>query len=112
MKNLKYMVVRSGLVRLCGQAVNFLLTLASAIVMARLLDPHDYGIVAMVTSITGIYAIFATAGLSEVTVQRANITDEQLSVLFWMNILVGTLFSLLCLATAPVLVSFYREPRL
>lgn len=112
MKNLKYMVVRSGLVRLCGQAVNFLLTLASAIVMARLLDPHDYGIVAMVTSITGIYAIFATAGLSEVTVQRANITDEQLSVLFWMNILVGSLFALLCLATAPVLVAFYREPRL
>ena len=51
-------------------------------------------------------------GLPMVTIQRVTITDEQISMLFWMNILIGGLFALLCLATAPILVTFYHEPRL
>ena len=46
------------------------------------------------------------------TIQKATVTDEQISTLFWINILVGMVLCLLCLATAPVLVSFYHEPRL
>ena len=57
-------------------------------------------------------SIFTSAGLSLATIQKATVTDEQISTLFWINILVGTILCLLCLATAPVLVSFYHEPRL
>ena len=82
------------------------------VVMARLLDPEDFGLVAMVTVVTGVYELFTTAGLSSATIQKATVTDEQISTLFWINILVGTILGLLCLATAPVLVAFYHEPRL
>ena len=112
MENLKHKAIQSGLAKLSGQAVNFLATVANVTIMARFLDPNDYGIVSMATSITGIYAIFASAGLSLVTIQRVTITDEQISMLFWINMLIGGLFALLCLATAPILVTFYHEPRL
>ena len=80
--------------------------------MARLLDPEDFGLVAMVTVVTGVYEIFTTAGLSSAAIQRATVTEEQISTLFWINIACGTILGLLCLATAPVLVAFYHEPRL
>ena len=66
----------------------------------------------MVTAITGAYSLFTDAGLSTATIQRQTITDEQISTLFWINILVGTVLALLCLITAPVIVRFYDEPRL
>ena len=44
--------------------------------------------------------------------QSDTITDEQISTLFWINLLVGTILWLLCAATAPALAKFYHEPRL
>ena len=44
--------------------------------------------------------------------RKPPVTHEQISTLFWINILVGTVLCLLCLATAPLLVAFYHEPRL
>jgi len=112
MKDLKERAVRGGLARLCGQAAILALRLGFMATMARLLDPGDFGLVAMVSVVTGIYGLFSTAGLSLATIQRATVTDEQISTLFWINIIVGVILGLLCLATAPVLVSFYHEPRL
>jgi O-antigen/teichoic acid export membrane protein len=112
MKDLKERAVRGGLARLCGQAANLVLRLGFMVLMARLLDPEEFGLVAMATVVTGVYEVFATAGLSSATIQKATVTDEQISTLFWINILVGMILCLLCLATAPVLVSFYHEPRL
>ena len=66
----------------------------------------------MVTAVTGLYGLFVTAGLSAATIQRPNISNEQISTLFWINILVGIVLASLCLLSAPVLVKFYGEPRL
>ena len=112
MDDLKAKAVRGGFAKLCGQAGNLVLRLGFLVIMARLLDPQDFGLVAMVTAVTGVYGIFTSAGLSLATIQKATITDEQISTLFWVNLLVGMILSLLCLATAPVLVAFYHEPRL
>ena len=112
MKEVRRKAIRGGMAKLCGQGVLLGLRLLFLVVMARLLDPADFGIVAMVTVVTGIYELFATAGLSAATVQRATITDEQLSSLFWVNLLVGVALGVLCLVTAPILVAFYHEPRL
>jgi PST family polysaccharide transporter len=62
--------------------------------------------------VTGVFALFRDAGLSVVTVQRAEISEDQVSALFWINLLVGTVLALVCAALAPLLVHFYKEPRL
>jgi PST family polysaccharide transporter len=112
MKDLKQRTIRGGFAKLCGQAIGFFQRLAYVAIMARLLDPRDFGLVAMVTAITGLYGIFVSAGLSTATIQRPSINDAQISTLFWINILVGVILAFLCLVTAPILVRFYNEPRL
>jgi len=112
MDDLKSRVVRGGFAKLCGQAAIFALRIVSVAILARLLDPGDFGLVAMATVVTGIYGIFTSAGLSSATVRQATITHEQISTLFWINIGVGILLAAMCAASAPVLVAFYHEPRL
>ena len=112
MEDLKNRTVRGGAAKLCGQAVNFAIRIGQTMVLSRLLDPKDFGLVAMVTVVTGVYSIFTSAGLSSATVQRDTVTEEQVSTLFWINMLIGAILGLLCLVSAPVLVAFYHEPRL
>ena len=112
MKDLKEKTLRAGLARLIAQAANFVLRVGSLMVLARLLDPADFGLVGMVTVVTGVLSLFKDGGLSTVTIQRATITNEQISTLFWINTLVGLALGVLTLGVAPILVSFYLEPRL
>jgi O-antigen/teichoic acid export membrane protein len=112
MENLKERTLRGGTAKFIAQAANTLLRVGSLMVLARLLDPKDFGLVGMVAAVTGVFRLFQDAGLSLATVQRSTITKEQISTLFWVNILVGAILSFLSLAIAPILVSFYQEPQL
>ena len=112
MKDLKERTIRGGLVVISGQTAMFVLRTASLVVLARLLTPKDFGLVGMVAAVTGVLEIFKDAGLSLITVQRATITEEQTSTLFWINVLVGMMLFGVSLAIAPLLVAFYNESRL
>jgi O-antigen/teichoic acid export membrane protein len=112
MKDLKEKTIRGGLARICAQGANFLLRLGSLMVLARLLGPKDFGLVGMVTAFTGVLAVFRDFGLSSAAIQRTTVTEEQLSTLFWINLLVGALLAFLAVALAPVITVFYHEPRL
>ena len=81
-------------------------------ILARLLDPADFGLVGMVTAFTGVLNLFRDFGLSSAAVQRTNVTDEQFSTLFWINVLVGLVLGIVAVIMAPAMVSFYHEPRL
>jgi PST family polysaccharide transporter len=112
MKDLKEKTIRGGLARLAAQAANFFLRLGSLMILARLLDPKDFGLIGMVTAFTGVLTLFRDFGLSSAAIQRTSVTDEQISTLFWINMLVGALLALLALVMAPAIVAFYHEPRL
>jgi PST family polysaccharide transporter len=81
-------------------------------VLSRLLDPKDFGLVGMVTALTGVLNLFRDFGLSAATVQRIEITEEQISTLFWVNVLVGGILALILMAMAPMIARFYHEPQL
>ncbi len=66
----------------------------------------------MVAVLTGVLSLFRDFGLSTATVQRTSVTEEQLSTLFWINVLVGTLLTCVALASATFVADFYDEPRL
>src|SRR5436190_21053818 len=109
---LKGRTVSSGVVTMLAQVAQFGLNLLSIMVLARLLSPPDFGLVAMVATVMGFLRIFNEAGLSTATVQRDGITHAQVSNLFWMNVAVGGLMSLIVAACSPLIAWFYREPRL
>jgi O-antigen/teichoic acid export membrane protein len=112
MQDLKAKTIRGGLARLCAQGANFVLRLGSLLVLARLLDPKDFGLVSMVTAFTGVLGLFRDFGLSSAAVQRTTVTEEQISTLFWINILLGGVVGLVALAMAPAIAAFYHEPQL
>jgi PST family polysaccharide transporter len=112
MKDLKAKTIRGGFARLCAQGANFLLRLVSLMILARLLGPKDFGLVGMVTAFTGVLNLFRDFGLSSAAIQRADVTDKQVSTLFWINILFGVLLGLVTVAMAPFIAAFYHEPRL
>jgi len=110
--NLKHRTISSGFVTIASQGMKFVLTLGSTMVLARLLTPRDFGLIAMVTTVTGFLRVFKDFGLSTATVQRETITEAQVSNLFWINVAVSGALSLTVASLAPVVAWFYREPRL
>jgi len=110
--NLRQRTISSGLVTVAAQSAQFFLNLAYVMVLARLLVPQDFGLFAMVTTVMGFLRIFQDLGLSMATVQRQEITHAQVSNLFWVNVCVGGITTLLVAGLSPVVAWFFREPRL
>ena len=104
--------VRGGAVTFASQAARFVLKMGSTAVLARLLVPADFGLVAMVTVVTGFVELFKDAGLSMATVQRKTVSHEQISVLFWINVALSAAITAIIAGLAPVLAWFYGKPEI
>lgn len=103
---------RGGLVTIVSHGLKFALSILATAILARLLTPQDYGLIGMVVVFTGFVAMFKDMGLSLATVQRAEITFEQISTLFWINVTISIAITLLMMLLAPLIGWFYGEPRL
>jgi PST family polysaccharide transporter len=79
-KDLKGRSVRGGAVTVAGQLLKLALNLAQITILARLLGPQDYGLFNMAAIFAGFLALFQDLGLSTATVQRRDVTHEQVSV--------------------------------
>ena len=110
--NLGGRAARGGAVAIASQAAKFLITIVCTSVMARLLTPQDYGLVGMVAFVTGFVSTYKDLGLSAATIQRPEITSDQISTLFWVNVALGLGITIVTVLIAPVVAWFYGEPRL
>lgn len=110
--SVKRRAVRGGAAAVLAQGLGMALQIGTTIVLARFLSPTDYGLQSMVLTLTAFVSLFKDAGLNLATVQRENLVSQQISTLFWINVGLGGLLTLMVAAAAPFLVSFYREPRL
>lgn len=88
-----------------------MLRLGTMLVLARLLAPADFGVLAMVMSAIGIAELFRDLGLSQATVRAETVTHGQINTLFWINALLGTLLAGLCLLLAQWLPALLADPR-
>lgn len=104
--------VRGGLLTLGSQGARFVLQSASTVVLARLLMPEDFGLVAMVMVVVGFAAVFQDMGFSWATVQSPRITHDQVSALFWIQIAVTTGLAASVALASPAVAVIYGEPRL
>lgn len=98
----------SGGDALSRQGVQFV----TLLVLARLLTPEDFGLVAMLAVFIGVAAALADGGFSVALIQRRDVDHIDESTVFWCNVTLGGALAVgLCVA-APWLADFYREPRL
>lgn len=101
---------RGGAFTTAGQAVKFFIQTVSNIVLARLLTPDDFGIVAMVTSVTGVVVAVKDLGLTAATIQKKEVNHVQVSTLFWVNAAFSAAIVLLVAASSPLFVMWYGRP--
>ncbi|MDH3009318.1 lipopolysaccharide biosynthesis protein [Gordonia alkanivorans] len=104
--------LRGGAVTLAAQGLRVLLTLSTLIVLARLLSPADFGLVAMVIAIAGVAELIRDFGLFNAAVQADDLSTEQKDNLFWTNTLLGFVGTALVASVSPLIVLLYDEPRL
>ncbi|MEX0780304.1 MAG: lipopolysaccharide biosynthesis protein [Balneolales bacterium] len=98
---------KSGYHSTVTQIVKFFLSTLSTVILARLLTPDDFGLIAMVAVFINLASMFKDAGLSMATVQKKAITQEEISALFWINVIISFSLALVMAAVSPLVISFY-----
>lgn len=104
--------VRGSLVTISGQVGRFAIQTVSVLVLARLLQPEDFGLMAMVLSVAGVAGVIGDAGLSLAALASADLEDDQRSALFWLNSAVGLATAGALVLIAPWLALFFERPAL
>lgn len=101
-------VMWSAVERFSVQGVHFILT----IVIARLVLPSDYGLIAMLSIFLAIAQVFVDSGFSNALIQKKDRTETDFSTVFYFNILISIIIYFLLYISAPYIATFYREPEL
>lgn len=104
--------MRGGALTLSAQVLKFCISTGATIVVARLLTPQDYGLVGMVVVLTSFLGMFQYLGLPAATIRWPELNHAQVSTLFWVNVGLSTVIAIAVLVCSPLLVWFYKEPRL
>lgn len=81
-------------------------------IVARVLPASDFGMVAMVGTMTGLLTLVSDMGLSWATVQADRLRQDQVDTLFWVGSILGALAWAACAASAPALARLYHTPEL
>ncbi len=96
-----------ALFKAASQAFSWSIT----ILVARILDPSDYGLMSMATILTGYIAMFSELGLGAAIIQRPNLTRRELSSIFWFSLAFSILLGLGCFVLAYPTAAIFKEPR-
>jgi PST family polysaccharide transporter len=94
-----------------AQVVKLGCQIVSVIVLSRLLQPEDFGIVAMAAPVVAFVSLFQDMGLTQATVQKKNISHAEINSLFWINMALSTVLSAVMILISPLVAWFYGEPR-
>lgn len=109
--SLRTNAARGAVITLSAQGTRFTITLVYQIIITRLLTPANFGLVAMVEPMVAFIYMFNTLGLTQATIQKDKVTQNELSSMFWINALFGLCVCLVALAIAPLVGRFYHDPR-
>jgi O-antigen/teichoic acid export membrane protein len=103
-------VVRGVAWKVGSQTFRQVSRMAVAIILARLLTPHDFGLAAMVIVFSGLVLVFSDLGLGAALVQRTMISEADRSTVFWTSAAVGVGFTVLGVGASWWVADFYGEP--
>ena len=80
--------------------------------LARLLGPETFGLVALASVFLAFVQVFLDQGLSQAIVQRLELEEEHLDTAFWTNVSISLLLATVSIACANLVADFYNEPQL
>lgn len=104
----KYGIFWNGLERITIQGSSFVLS----IILARLLTPHDYGTIGMLTIFLTFSNVFVDSGFSRALIQKQDRTEFDCSTILIFNITVSCILYVILFLASPLISRFYRTPEL
>jgi len=94
--------------RLGQQLAQFIIS----IILAHLLMPNDFGIVAMAMVLVNFARLFSEQGFSSALIQSQNLRPAHLHSIFWLNVALGAVLTALFFGAAPLAAKLYNLPKL
>jgi PST family polysaccharide transporter len=110
--DLKKHAVKGAGATVFSNVSDYAIQMIATIVLARLLKPEDFGLVAMVTAFSILFQNFGMRGFTEATIQSEEIDHRKVSTLFWIHMGISIALALGFMALSPLLAWLYSEPRL
>jgi PST family polysaccharide transporter len=110
-KDLGHRAARGGIVAMTAQPIRIAIQFVATAILARLLVPEDFGLVAMATVVISFSGIFSEFGLTSATVQRAHIDQDTVSGFFFITLGISCFLVLLVCGLAPLAARFFNDPR-
>jgi PST family polysaccharide transporter len=101
----------AGVTALC-QGLGFAIQMIATVILARLLTPADFGLVAMVTTFSLLLMNAGFNGITEAVVQRDEIDQRLATNLFWITVGVGCVLSIAFASAGSLLARFYGDARI
>ena len=111
-RNLRRRSIQGGAAIVSLQGARFLLNLGTTAVLARHLSPNDFGLIAMVVTVSSFVSMFRDMGLATATIQKEELSHEQSSTMFWLMLAIGVVLMLGMAIATPVVAWFYQDSRL
>jgi PST family polysaccharide transporter len=109
--DLKRRAVHGSAVTFGAQGLRFLVKIATQVLIARLLMPADYGLIAMVMPIMALSQLLGDLGLGQTAIIKHDITQAETSALLWFGLILNCLLAAGLALLSPVLAWLYQEPR-
>lgn len=82
------------------------------IILARLMLPAEFGMLAMIVAVTNYLAILVQTGLSTAIVQKKDLDSTDVSTLFWSSLFIALVLYVALFFASPLIVSFFKAPSL
>lgn len=112
MNNLKEESSKAFIWDFSGKLSTHIVSFIISVILARILEPHDFGLIAIIMVVFGIAGLFGDAGLGSALIQRKKILPIHLTSVFYFNICVGLSLTIFIFLSANLISQFYNNNEL
>lgn len=97
---------------LLGQWLKFTIQFVSIVLLARIIEPDEFGKFSMIFAVAGLALVFSDFGLSLAAIQAKALSEHQRTNMFWLNSVLGFTMAVLVFSLSGPISSFYGDPSL
>ena len=101
-------VLWSGIQNWGSQAIS----LAIFLTLARLLTPEAWGLVAIASLVIDFSQLFLSQGFKQTIIQKKELSNQEINTVFWLQILLSLVFTIVCFLVAGNIATFFKQPEL
>ena len=111
-KNIKKSVIMGAVWKFAERIIAQAVSLIVSIIIARLVDPSDFGVVSIVTVFFAFANVIISGGLNTALIQKKNADEDDYNTVFTISFIVAVIIYLILFVTAPFIAEVYHQPML